>query len=320
MRASSLSNPRVINLLNRYFIPVNVDGTFLKESPGSPAAEKVALAGVFQGFHQLNKQSRDSGNPELSIGTVHLYVLTPEGKPLDSMHVARAKPETVVAMLEKAIRTLNSPEGKPLIAPAAQAPRPEAGPDTLVLHLVARYLVPRNQPNARSDIKDDFVPLQPALGEERSDGWFGVPSEDWIVLEKEQWAKLLPAASVAVGESWEIDRETARELLVRFYPTTENNELSTNRIDRLSLKATLMSRDKTAYRARIDGELRMKHAFYPNRDDDNFVEAKVAGFIDFDPAGSRVPTLRLIADPARYSTRPDRFGAALDSVPAAPPE
>src|SRR5207237_1553325 len=135
----------------------------------------------------LNKQNKDKGKPQLSVGTVHAYVLNSDGKPLDSLHVAEAGPEHVTAMLEKAIQTLKVPKGLPVVKVGPQSVAPKAAADALVLHLTARYLVARNQPNARKDIDDDFVPLKATLGAEKSGQWTALPSEDWIVLQKAQW-------------------------------------------------------------------------------------------------------------------------------------
>ena len=38
-----------------------------------------------------------------------------------------------------------------------------------------------------------------------------------------------------------IDREVATKLLTHFYPATENNDLSKNKFDRQSLKATVVA-------------------------------------------------------------------------------
>jgi hypothetical protein len=251
----------------------------------------------------------------LSIGSVHAYILTADGRPLDSLHVGEAKPERVVAMLERAIQTLKVPKGDPVVKPVPQSQAPAAAADSLVLHLTARYLLPRRQPEARKDIDDEFVPADPQLGTSKSGSWGALPSEDWIELKKPEWQKLLPASPVRVGQSWDIDRAVASQLLTRFYPTTENNDLSTNRIDQQVLKATVVSIEGGIARARIEGSLKMKHAFYPGREDANFVQADLAGYLDFAPDRQRIVTLRLITDKASYGGDSRRFGVAVRSVP-----
>ena len=150
--------------------------------------------------------------------------------------------------------------------------------------------------------------------EERSGQWSALPSEDWIVLKKADWTKLLPAGKVYVGATWDLDKDIAGQILTRFYPTTENNSLSKNRIDRQALKATVVSVQDGKVRARIEGELKMKHAFYPGREDNNFVEATVLGYMEFTSKEPRILTLRLITDRASYGGETRRFGVALRSL------
>jgi hypothetical protein len=70
------------------------------------------------------------------------------------------------------------------------------------------------------------VPTRTKLGETRSAGWGAFPAENWIVLTKDQWSKLLPAEKVKVGSTWELDKEVAARFLTHIYPTTENNDVS----------------------------------------------------------------------------------------------
>jgi len=316
MRASSLSNSKVIDLLNQYFIPVHADGVYYTHNDTLPAAEKAAYQRVFQELHQLNKKNQAEGKPTLSVGTVHAYVLTSDGKPLDSLHVAEAKPARMAAMLEQAIQTLKVPKGEPIVKPAPQSVAPQAKADSLVMHLTARYLVPRTQPGARQDIDGDYVPADAGrLGTERSGSWGALPSEDWLELPKAEWMKLLPAGPVGIDSSWDLDRDVTAQILTRCYPTTENNDLSTNRIDKQALRATVVSVQGGKVRARLEGSLKMKHTFYPRRDDENVVEATFVGYLDFEQDKPRIHTLRLVTDKATYGGASRHFGMALRSVP-----
>jgi hypothetical protein len=316
MRASSLSNAKVIDLLNHYFVPIQVDERFYKHNDSVSAEEKAAQRRIFEDFYRLDRDRRKNGKPGLSVGTVHAYVLTADGKPFDSLHVAEAKPERVTAMLQKAIETLKPSKGQPVVEAKSQLQAPRAKADALVLHLTARYLVPRTQSNARKDGDEAFVPLQAPLGTARANGWSALPAEDWIVLERAEWLKLLPAGRVAAGASWDMDREVSAKILKRFYPASENNDVSTNRIDRQTLKATLVSDKDGVLQARIEGSLKMKHDFYPRRADDNFVEATIVGYLDFERDKPRIHTLKLATDKAVYGRQSQHFGVAVRSVPA----
>jgi hypothetical protein len=315
MRASSLSNAKVIDLLNHYFVPVQADGVFYKHHSSVPAEEKAAFRRIFEEFYRLDREKRQAGKPGLSVGTVHAYILTPDGKPFDSLHAAEAKPERVTAMLERAIQTLKVEQGQPVVEPAAQSRAPIAKADSLILHLTARYLAPRNQPDTRKVGADEFVPMHPPLGTTKANGWSAVPAEDWIVLERAEWMKLLPSGRVAAGDSWDLDREVAAKLLKRFYPASENNDLATNRIDRQSLKATVVSIKDGVLQARIEGILKMKHDFYPRRPDDNFVDATILGFVEFEQEKPRIRSLLLATEKAVYGRQSQHFGVAVRSVP-----
>lgn len=245
---------------------------------------------------------------------MHAYVLDATGKPLDSLHVAEAGPSHLIAMLEKQIAALKVLKGKPVVRPTPQAVPPTASGDSVVMHLTARYLVPMDDASARKEIHDNFVPLKPSLGGERSGQWSALPSEDWIVLKQPEWRKLLPQKPIKAGDSWDLDKEMAARILTRFYPTTENNDLSTNSIDERSLKAVVISVKDGVARARLEGTLKMKHAFYPHKEDKNMVEAALIGYLDFEPDKPRIRALRLVTDRATYGGPRQQFGAAMNLI------
>ena len=114
MRASSLSNAKIIDLLNQYFIPAHADGVYYQKNVTVAPEEKKAYQRIFHELHQLNQKNKAEGKPLLSVGTVHAYVLTSDGKPFASLHVAEAGPEKVTAMLENAVETLKVAQGKPV--------------------------------------------------------------------------------------------------------------------------------------------------------------------------------------------------------------
>ena len=117
MRAGPLSNPQVIDLLNKSFIPVYVSNEDYEEG-GSVLPEERA---------ERNRIWREAGEAGLSSGTVHAYVLGPDGRVSDSLHVARAaRVEETRAMLERAIEKFRPESGAPLVKPVAQSRPPEA--------------------------------------------------------------------------------------------------------------------------------------------------------------------------------------------------
>ncbi|HKS37023.1 MAG TPA: hypothetical protein VJW76_07530 [Verrucomicrobiae bacterium] len=274
MRAGPLSNSKVISLLNRYFVPVYATNEDYRENGAAPREEKAEYNRVFKESHAA----------KLSTGTVHVYILNPEGHPIDSLHVASAsKTGHLVEVLEGAIRKLGAREGQAVVPPAAQCARPSCEAGSLTFHLTARSLDGRG-------------------------AWSEFPVENWIVLGQNEWKKLLPTLEVRAGAAWEVDRDVANRFLTHFYPATENNDVSKNHLEQISLKATVVSIEGGVARARLDGELRMRHSFY-HKEDGKIVEATVVGFMDFDSKRPALRSLNLVTDKATYGG--GSFGIAM---------
>lgn len=275
MRAGPLSNSKVISLLNTCFVPVYTVNEDYSEKGAAPAEEKA----------ERNRIFKEGYAAKLSVGTVHVYLLAPEGHLKDSMHVAEAaRPENLIARLEKVVADLKVQPGKPLIAPAPQSCAPERNGDALVLHLTARSLDGRG-------------------------AWSEFPPENWIVLERNEWRELLPPAKV--GSTRKIEAGVATKLLTHFYPATENNDVSKNKFEHQQLKVTVVSLNKGIARARIEGNFRMQHSFY-HKEDGKVVEATVIGYLNYDARKPRVRSLLLTTDKATYGG--GTFGIALRSV------
>ena len=171
-----------------------------------------------------------------------------------------------------------------LSSPQSAPPRGEA--DSLVLHLTSRSLDGRG-------------------------AWSDFPVEDWIVLSRSEWEKFLPANPSRIGHGWVVDKKTSEKLLTRFYPPTENNDVTKNHFERQTLKANLVQFENGGARVRIEGDLRMRHSFY-HKEDGKVVEATFIGFIDFDPASRSIRSFQLVTDRATYGG--GTFGVAVRSM------
>ncbi len=277
MRAGPLSSPEVIDLLNAAFVPVFAVNEDYRDDGPAPQPEKAEYRRIY----------REALAARLSAGTVHAYVVDPDGHPIDSLHVADAsKSDRLVGMLDRVVRSRKVQKGPTLVRPRSLSAPPPAGPGWLVLHLTARG---------------------------HGSSWDGFPSEDWIVLGPERLRGLLPTGQVRPGDTWDISEDVATSILTRFYPQTENNDVSTHRFERISLRGTIESVAGGTARARLAGQLRMTHRFYPGRDDGNIVDATVVGYLDFDPASRRIGRLRLVTDGATYGK--GTLEVAVCSVP-----
>jgi hypothetical protein len=281
MRAGPLSSPEVIDLLNHHFVPAFVSMEDYEDNGSAPGAEKAEYWRIYHTAHAAG----------MSVGSVHVYILSPEGKPIATRHVAKAiEKGELQSLLEQTVRDLKVPRGEPLLQPAPQSVPPEHAADDLVLHLVARYA-------------------------HQGGSWNEFPAENWLVLPRVSWEKLLPPSGTepSAGSAWDVDPAVSAAILTHIYPQTENNDIRKNRLDRQFLRATVVSVAEGVVRARLKGQLHMKHAFYPGRDAEQFVDATLLGYVDFEPTSRRIRTVRLATEEARYGEH--AFGVAVRSMP-----
>src|SRR5439155_25734838 len=93
MRASSLSDDRVIRLVSTYFVPVHVSrDNYLFDAP-DPAIQR-----------ELGRIDADRQAKKMEGGIVAVYVLDPDGAVIASITVQQAfYPDKFVAFLEKVV-------------------------------------------------------------------------------------------------------------------------------------------------------------------------------------------------------------------------
>jgi hypothetical protein len=256
-------------------------------TPAVAAEEAKALQRI---YHDALKEKR-------SAGSVCVYLQTPDGKGISSQTVAGAcQPGRFLKMLEEAIDKVKPQEGEPLTKPGAQSVAPKRNADSLLFYLVSRY--------------------------DHRGSWGEFPAENWLVVKQADWSKWLPADAVKPGQSWELSREPAAQLLTYFFPQTEvcnfarlteQDGLYKHRIEKQKLTARVLSIEGDRVRVRMDGQVRIKHRFYPHRDDQNVAEAGVLGYFEFDAARKTITTLRLVTDQATYGGH--RYTVAVNLVP-----
>jgi hypothetical protein len=284
MRAGPLSNGKVIDLLNRYFVPVYIANEEYTRDGTASVAEKAARA------QMLREAWKGSTQHALFMASdAACYFMSKDGHVVDALRLPDClDTQKMMDMLESVISRLHAKAGKTLVEPAPQHTvfTPKVTPGSVALHLTARYI--------------------PSGGT-----WKQLPGEDIIVLEKPEWQKLL-APQAKVGTTWEVDKDVATKILSNFYPPTSNRDPLTNRIDDSPLKATVVSVKDGTVRVRLDCELKMKHRFLPIKDDDHFVTATVVGFVDYDGGKKEIKNVRMVTEKAAYHK--DTFGVAVRMV------
>ena len=247
MRAGPLSNPRVIDALNRNFVCVYINNEDYYSKDGRAPAEERA---------ELQRIRQEGFAKKLDVGNVRSYVLTPDGHAYDILR----RESDMLSMLQRAVEEFKPKSGKPVVAPTRQSAPPPAPTDAVVLHLISR-------------------------GDDRG-SWGQFPAENWIVLGHADWSRLLPTGDVNPGTTWELDRDISARILTYFYPQTENNDARLDRLQEYSLKAKVLTVRDGLVTARIDGFVKMQHTFYPGRNDPQPLAAEVAGVLTFAPDSS----------------------------------
>src|SRR6185295_1198274 len=104
------------------FIPVYISNEdYRKTGPASPE-ERKELQRIFNEGHSM----------KLSVGTVHIYVVAPDGHLFESMHVAAAaRTDKLLALLERAAQKFDTRPGPPVIKPGQQSQAPKHELDAL---------------------------------------------------------------------------------------------------------------------------------------------------------------------------------------------
>ena len=249
-----------------------VNEDYYRQDGRAPAEERA----------ELQRIQREGFEKKLEVGSVRVFVLSPDGHPYSI--VPTQTTGAMLAMLGRAVEQFKPTPGKPIVPPGPQSAPPDAPGDAVILHLVSR-------------------------GDDRG-SWGEFPAENWIVLSREDWPKLLPTGDVSPGQTWELDREVSARILTYFYPQTENNNARVDRIENHSLTAKALTVKDGLVTARVDGFVKMRHVFYPGRKDAQPLEAQVVGVLTFTPGNP--PSLRLATTKAAHGQRP--FKVAVRTV------
>jgi hypothetical protein len=275
MRTGPFSDMKVIDLLNACFVPVYAVNEDYRAKGVVAKDEQAEYVRIY----------REALAKKFSAGTVHVYVLNPQGDVIGTRHVAEAaKTKELLAFLEGVVAKLGTRSGKLLVEPKAQSTPPPHPKGSLVLHLAAR-----------------------GLGGGGS--WDGT-AENWLVYTPAEAKKLLPAGLVTPRTAWGLDSRLAARLLVHVYPVTENNDPAKNGIRRQDIHGKVIGvKDGVAF-ARLDGRLVMRHDFY-HKPDGQVVETRLLGYLTFEPATGKMRSLRLVTDGATYGG--GKFGVAVRS-------
>ena len=275
MRTGPFSSTRVIDILNAYFVPVYAVNEDYRGKGPAPKEEKAEYTRIY----------REALAKKFSAGSVHVYVLSPDGEVIGTRHVAdAAKTKELIAFLDEIVTKLGTKKGEPLVAPKPQSVPSNHDEGSLVLHLAAR-----------------------GLGGGGS--WDGT-AENWVAYTPDEAKRLLPAGPVKAGTAWDVDSKMAARLLVHVYPVTENNDPTKNDIREQALRGEVVELTDGVALAKLNGRLVMRHDFY-HKPDGKVVETGLLGYVEFEPTTGKVKSFRLVTEGARYGG--GKFGVAVRS-------
>jgi hypothetical protein len=267
-------------------VPVYVSNEDYSGKGGVSPEERKAYEKI---YHEALREKR-------SAGSVCVYLVGPDGKGLASMIVSTAAQKgKLQPLLDDIVKKLGTKEGKPLVEPKPQSVPPKTEEGDTVLHLVSR-----------SDHRGS---------------WGEFPAENWIVLKPADVAKLLPTPEdVRAGVTFDPDNATAGKILTYFYPQTETcdftNDAVTNgsyhhKLEEAVIHGKVLSAKDGIVRARLDGTVKIKHSFYPGRDDDRRVNARFVGYADYEAKTRKLRSFQIVTESATYSPHPFAVAVAM---------
>ena len=274
MRAGPLSQPRVISMLNKYFVPVYVSNEDYRDPAITPDDERAQYEEVFE-------DAKDKG---LSTGTVHVYILSPEGEVVDSRHVQDAERTPVLLkLLRRNADRFRLTAGRTLIQPSPQSEAPPGDDDDLVLRLVTRAARGQNP-------------------------WSGM-TDDWIRIRKRDWTQLR-SPSTDAGHAWALPVEMAESLFTHVYPPSPNYDVATHSFRICQFSARFWKIEDGQHWVALEGRVSMEHDFFHGKKDR--IDAVLTGYARYDPNDEQTPpVLRMSSFSARYGD--GRFDVLLYS-------
>ncbi len=273
MRASSLSNSEVLDLLSRYFVPVlySVDDY-------EQAKKNKAAADEWDRIRQLAERRG------LARGTVCVYLVAPGGGVLDSMLVDQAmKPAALVPMLKRVIEAEKlQPRDPETIASAHAARLPKDGSD---------------RGGRRLNIWTRNLGANASLG----------ASQDRLELTAAEWAGFLPDSEIRRGISWKVSQQLIDKLYPYFFPPIQNYDSRNSTILKASLNANATDVSPKQVRLSLRGKLEMDHPLRPVEKPLAFpaktngrVTATAVGSALFDREKRTVRAFQMVSEEADY--------------------
>ncbi len=263
MRVSSLSDPRVIDLVTKYFVPVAVSRDDYQRDPRVPD-EKA----------ELLRLDRERARRGLKGGNVCVFVIAAKGDVLATQPVQLAyKPENLLPFLQTIITEQKLEPRSDEAIRASAAKSADAKPTTeggRFIHIWTRLDTGGNR-----GLSNDRVELTPA-----------------------QCKAFLPPAQAQPGTSWAIPEEIAHKLFQYGYPPGPQWMTKDCKVMKGTLKATLTSLSGDEARIELEGEMLLK--FPVGKPIEGRITAHFMGAARADRKKQTLTALELVSDEADY--------------------
>jgi hypothetical protein len=264
MRVSSLSDPRVLELLTKYYVPVWLSRDDYQREKRSRDEQA-----------ELSRLDAERAKRKMEGGTVCVFLVAPNGDVLATQRVLLAyQAETLIPFLKKTIADLKveprDPEAiRTSIAEATEAKPKTKTKDGRFVHIWTRV-----------DNGNDNRGL----------------SNDRVELTAEELKAFLPPAAAQPGASWTIPQEIAGKLFQYGYPPGPYWDVKECKVKRAMLTATLASAsEKEAY---LDLSGAMELSFPDGKPTQGRITARFVGMARVDRDKRTLTTLGLVSEQA----------------------
>ena len=263
MRVSSLSDPRVVDLVSKYFVPVCVSRDDYQHDPRSQD-EKA----------ELLRLDRDRAKRGFKGGNVCAFVITANGDVLATQPVQLAyKPENLLSFLQT------------IVAEQKLGPRSEEA-------IRASAAQPADERSKTAGSR--FIHIWTCMDTGLNRGL----TNDRAELTAAQCQAFLPPAQAKPGASWTIPEEIAHKLFQYGYPPGPQWMTKDCKVMKGTLKATLAAVSGAEARIELEGEMFLKFPF--GRPTEGRITSRLVGAARADCRKQTLTSLELVSEDAEY--------------------
>ena len=281
------SQPRVIQKINRYTIPLAID----KNRPGSRTEAELRYFAPGSG--------------------VRARLVSPDGRLLEVADISAVR--ALIDKLEMYAKQCNvEPVDPSTVAPRLDRPSavPEGG---VALQLTGRLLKPKEgetfslpvNPEFRIPLNRNALPRAQALFQQR----FDAPTMEWMNLTADELRSIV-GSDAKPGATRTLDDATARAVVWRLRPPTHYPHPRITDLERAEVRATIVSVEGTQVKVRLEGTFKAHHRWFPlNREGvwlgninrfSHWAEGSMDGELVYDTANGRVLAFEIATRDAAY--------------------